>query len=131
MSDDLDDETLAFAQRMFDLARVGRTDELAGHVDAGLPVNMTNDKGDTLLILAAYHAHPDTVRGLLERGADTGRTNDRGQTALAAATFRKSAESVTALLAAGADLEQGSPSATETATFFDLPEMLDLLRRPR
>ncbi|MEH0826372.1 MULTISPECIES: ankyrin repeat domain-containing protein [unclassified Micromonospora] len=61
MTDDLDAETLAFAHRMFHLARDGRTEELSRYVDAGLPVNMTNDKSDTLLILAAYHAHPATV----------------------------------------------------------------------
>ncbi|MEK8105122.1 ankyrin repeat domain-containing protein [Micromonospora sp. M12] len=77
MTDDLDAETLAFAHRMFDLARAGSTEELAAQVDAGLPVNLTNDKGDTLLILAAYHAQPDTVTALLGRGADhTGPTTE-------------------------------------------------------
>ncbi|MFC7549935.1 ankyrin repeat domain-containing protein [Plantactinospora sp. GCM10030261] len=127
MAEELDEDTLAFAHRMFDLARGGQTAELATQIDAGLPVNMTNDKGDTLLILAAYHDHPETVGALLARGADVARTNDRGQTALAAAAFRRSVESVTALLAAGADPDHGSPSAAETAAFFDLPEMLALL----
>ncbi|WP_425463486.1 ankyrin repeat domain-containing protein [Micromonospora palomenae] len=112
---------------MFDLARSGETEKLSGHVDAGLPVNMTNDKGDTLLILAAYHAHPATVSALLARGADHSRANDRGQTALAAAVFRKNAEAVRALLDAGADPAHGDPSALETARFFDLPQMLTLL----
>jgi ankyrin repeat protein len=124
---ELDDETVAFAHRMFDLARDGHTDELAGFLDAGLPPNLTNDKGDTLLILAAYHDHPETVAALLERGADAGRANDRGQTPLAAAVFRQSAPAVTALLAAGADPHAGNPSAVETAAFFDLPAMRDLL----
>ncbi|MEU7590598.1 ankyrin repeat domain-containing protein [Micromonospora sp. NPDC049230] len=128
MTDRLDAETLAFAHRMFDLARAGATEELAAQLDAGLPVNLTNDKGDTLLILAAYHAHPDTVAALLGRGADHSRANDRGQTALAAAVFRSSTEAVRALLAAGADPAHGTPSALETATFFDLPEMVELLR---
>ncbi|MEN3268231.1 MAG: uncharacterized protein V7646_5125 [Pseudonocardia sp.] len=125
----LDDETLAFAHRMFDLARDGHTDVLAAHIDAGVPANLTNDKGDTLLILAAYHGHAETVAALLARGADHARVNDRGQTALAAATFHRSADAVTALLDAGADPEQGSQSALATAMFFELPEMLELLRR--
>ncbi|RQX18985.1 hypothetical protein DLJ57_28700, partial [Micromonospora chalcea] len=103
MPDELDDETIAFAHRMFDLARAGATEELAANVDAGLPVNLTNAKGDTLLILAAYHAHPDTVAALLARGADPARVNDRGQTALAAAVFRRQEAAVRALLDAGAD----------------------------
>jgi ankyrin repeat protein len=129
MPDDLDEETLAFAHRMFELARAGQTAELIGYVDDGLPVNLTNDKGDTLLILAAYHAHPATVAALLHCGADPDRTNDRGQTALAAAAFRRSTGAVTALLAADADPTHGSPSAIDTATFFELADMVALLRR--
>ncbi|MEH1167395.1 ankyrin repeat domain-containing protein [Micromonospora sp. CPCC 205539] len=128
MTDDLDAETLAFAHRMFDLARAGSTEELAAQLDAGLPINLTNDRGDTLLILAAYHAQPATVAALLARGADHSRTNDRGQTALAAAVFRSSTDAVRALLAAGADPAHGEPSAAETAHFFNLPEMAELLR---
>ncbi|WP_319464000.1 hypothetical protein [Micromonospora sp. RTP1Z1] len=64
MTDDLDAETLAFAHRMFDLTRGGATEELAEYVDAGLPVNMTNDKGDTLLLDAGAdpdHGNPSAV----------------------------------------------------------------------
>jgi ankyrin repeat protein len=127
-AEELDEQTLAYAHRMFDLARSGRAGELAEQIDAGLPANLTNGKGDTLLILAAYHVHPETVAALLERGADHARSNDRGQTALAAAVFRRSAATVTALLDAGADPDGGDPSATATAAFFDLPEMAALLQ---
>ena len=128
MAEELDAETLAFAQRTFDLAREGRTGELAELVDAGLPVNLTNGKGDTFLILAAYYDRPETVEALLARGADHTRVNDRGQTALAAAVFRSSEPAVRALLAAGADPAAGEPSALATAQFFDLPAMAALLR---
>lgn len=123
----IDPGVIALAGRVFDLAREGRTDDLAGYLDAGVPVNLTNSKGDTLLILAAYHAHADTVELLLERGADHSRANDRGQTALAAAVFRQSTETVTRLIAAGADPDAGGPSARATAVFFQLPEMAELL----
>ena len=122
-----DPGVIEMAGRVFDLARAGSTEQLAAYVDAGVPVNLTNDKGDTLLILAAYHGHPDTVAALLARGADHGRVNDRGQTALAAAVFRQSAPSVTRLLEAGADPDVGGPSARATAVFFDLHAMVDLL----
>jgi ankyrin repeat protein len=123
----IDPGVVELAGRVFDLARGGHTDELAAYVDAGVPANLTNDKGDTLLILAAYHGHPDTVAALLDRGADHARANDRGQTALAAAVFRQSAETVSRLLAAGADPDAGGPSARATAAFFDLPAMVELL----
>ncbi|MDR7274507.1 ankyrin repeat domain-containing protein [Catenuloplanes atrovinosus] len=131
MTGELDEATLEFAHRMFDLARGGGTGELAANVDAGVPANLTNDKGDTLLILAAYHNHPETVAALLARGADPARVNDRGQTALAAAVFRQNAETVRILLGAGARPEDGSPSALATADFFSLPEMRALLTESR
>lgn len=123
----IDPEVIELAGRVFDLARGGYTEELSAYLDAGVPANLTNDKGDTLLILAAYHGHPGTVAALLARGADHARANDRGQTALAAAVFKQSTETVQALLAAGADPDAGGPSAREMATFFDLPAMAALL----
>jgi hypothetical protein len=94
-------------------------------------VNLTNEKGDTLLLLAAYHGHADTVAALLARGADHARVNDNGQTALAAAVFKQSAEAVGHLLAAGADPDLGGQSARATARFFDLTAMTELLDTPR
>lgn len=127
---DLTEEELDLLRSMFDLARAGDTDRLAHAIDMGVPVNLTNEAGDTLLILSAYHNHPDTVRALLERGADTARVNDRGQTALAAAVFRRGKGSVSLLLAAGAAPALGSRSALDVARFFDLPDMLALLTVP-
>ncbi len=127
----VDPEVIALAGRVFDLARAGATEDLAGYLEAGVPANLTHDKGDTLLVLAAYHGHPDTVALLLAHGADHSRINDRGQSALAAAVFRQSAGSVRHLLAAGADPDAGAPSARATAAFFELPAMAALLDQPR
>jgi ankyrin repeat protein len=122
---------LDFLHHALDLAREGRADELAALVDAGLPVNLTNPAGDTLLILAAYHPHPDAVAALLQRGADTERENDRGQTALGAAAFRQHARCVELLLDAGADPAGGARSALDLARFFGLDDMLELLEAAR
>ena len=127
MSDEVDADVVGFAHLMFELARDGGTAELATCLGQGLPANLTNHKGDTLLMLAAYHDHPATVAVLLTAGADTARTNDRGQTALGAAVFRQNEETVRALLAAGADPDAGGPSARELAAFFQLPAMTALL----
>jgi ankyrin repeat protein len=129
MAGELTDEELAFLQSVLDLAREGRTDELADVIERGVPVNLTGGTGDSLLILAAYHDHPQTVRMLLERGADPDRVNDRGQTALGAAVFRRTAESVTLLLEHGADPDAGGRSAKQIAEFFELDEMAALLAR--
>jgi uncharacterized protein len=127
MSEPIDPGVIALAAKVFDLAREGDTEQLTAYLDAGVPANLTNDKGDTLLILAAYRGHMETVAALLQRGADHSRANDRGQTPLAAAVFKQSADTVRALLAAGADPDAGSPSARATAQFFELPEMTALL----
>ncbi len=123
---DLSADEHDFLASMFDLARSGDL-ALAGCVGQGLPVNLTNGAGDTLLILAAYHRHASLVTALLDRGADHTRVNDRGQTALAAAVFRQDREVVERLLRAGADPLLGPQSAVDIARFFDLPEMLAVL----
>ena len=128
MSEGLTEDELRFLQDTVELAREGSTAELAERVDAGVPVNLTNAAGDTLLILAAYHQHTGTVRMLLERGADHARVNDKGQTALGAAVFRQAGDVVRDLLAAGADPALGRQSGYAVAEVFDLPEMAALLR---
>ncbi len=128
--EELSPDELSFLASMFDLAREG--DRVLGeYVDQGLPVNLTNRAGDTLLIVAAYHQHVELVQALVERGADHSRVNDRGQTALAAGVFRQSRPVVETLLGAGADPTRGPQSALDIARFFDLREMLDLLQAGR
>ncbi|MCP2251598.1 hypothetical protein LY13_000326 [Prauserella aidingensis] len=126
---EIDPELLELAGRVFDFARHGDTDTLAAYVDAGVPVNLSNDSGDTLVMLAAYHGHAGTVAALLSRGADPNRLNDRGQSPLAGAVFKGEAEVVRALLEGCADPEAGQPSAVETARMFGAEELLTL-RRP-
>ncbi|MEU7744527.1 ankyrin repeat domain-containing protein [Nonomuraea sp. NPDC049158] len=126
---DGDPELEEFATRMFDLARAGDTETLRAYVDAGVPANLTNSKGDTLLMLAAYHGHAATVRMLAELGADPGRANDRGQTPLAGAVFKKESAVVRALLDAGADPAAGTPSAVDTARMFANDQFLEWFRQ--
>jgi hypothetical protein len=127
MAEGLTAEELAFLHGVLDLAREGRTEELAAAIAGGVPANLTGPAGDSLLMLAAYHDHPATVRMLLERGADPDRVNDRGQTALGAAVFRRSEQSVRLLLDHGAGVHAGGRSAAEIAEFFGLDDMSALL----
>ena len=121
-----DPEVLQLAAKVFNLARQGGTDTLAAYVDAGVPANLSNDKGDTLVMLAAYHGHPQTVAALLERGADPDRPNDRGQTPLAGAVFKGEQAVIEALLDGGSDPTAGIPSAVETARMFGLNDLVTL-----
>ena len=121
-----DPDVLQLAAKVFNLARQGGTDTLAAYVDAGVPANLSNDKGDTLLMLAAYHGHPQTVAALLKRGADPDRPNDRGQTPLAGAVFKGERAVIEALLDGGADPTAGTPSAVETARMFGNDDLVAL-----
>ncbi len=118
MTDTPDADVIALAGRLFDAARAGDSATLAAYVDAGAPADLTNDRGDTLLMLAAYHGHATAVTALLERGADPNRANDRGQTPLAGAVFKGNDDVLDALLAGGADPATGTPSAVDTARMF-------------
>jgi ankyrin repeat protein len=80
--------------------------------------------GNTLLMLAAYHGHAETVGALVALGADPDRTNDRGQSPLAGAIFKGEVGVVQVLLAAGADPDLGTPSARATALMFDRADLL-------
>lgn len=126
MSETPDPEVVELATKVFDLARRGETDTLAAYVDAGVPADLTNDRGDSLLMLAAYHGHAAAVTALVRRGADPDRANDRGQTPLAGAVFKGENEVVEALLAAGADPAVGTPSAVDTARMFGKSDLLEL-----
>lgn len=124
-----DDEVIALASRLFEMARAGHTEELAAYVDAGVSPNLANHKGDTLVMLAAYHGHGETVRALLARGAEADRPNDRGQTPLAGAVFKGEEDVIRALLDGGADPAQGSPSALATAQMFERGDLVELFER--
>jgi hypothetical protein len=121
-----DPEVLQLAAKIFNLAREGAAVTLAAYVDAGVPANLCNDKGDTLVMLAAYHGHSQTVTALLERGADPDRPNDRGQTPLAGAVFKGEQAVIEALLDGGADPTAGIPSAVDTARMFGLDDLVTL-----
>lgn len=119
----VDPDLVELAHEMFDLARGGHGERLAAYVEAGVPVNLTDASGNTLLMLAAYHGHADLVASLAARGAEVDRVNDRGQSPLAGAVFKDEQGVVAALIAAGADPDAGTPTARETATMFGRPDL--------
>lgn len=126
----LDEETLAFAARVFDLARHGQAAEVAGLLDHGLPTNLRNDKGDGLLMLAAYNGNAPVAELLLQRGADPDLGNDNGQTPLMGVCFKGEAAIVEMLLAHGAAVD-GPPGSDRTplmtAAMFDKVDIVEAL----
>ncbi len=118
------EETARVVELAMHFAREGMTEELAGFLDHGLPADVTDEDGNSPLMLAAYHGQVETLRMLLERGADVDLHNDRGQSPVAGAVFKGEDAVVEILLAAGADLDAGTPSARQTAQMFGRQDLL-------
>ncbi|MEF2550670.1 ankyrin repeat domain-containing protein [Aurantimonas sp. A2-1-M11] len=106
---EFDEETLALAAMVFEAARRGDAVAMADFLDKGLPPNLRNDKGDSLLMLASYHGHVELTQLLLTRGADPSLTNDRGQTPLAGAAFKGETGIAQLLLDHGASVDGTGP----------------------
>lgn len=123
-ADDREQRAIEVAHACFDFARQGQARRLAAYLDAGLPVDLQDAGGNTLLMLAAYHGHAETVRVLAERGAEVHRLNDRGQSPLAGAVFKGEDAVVTVLLEFGADPDAGQPTARQTALMFGRTDLI-------
>ena len=125
-----DDEVLALLQDAFQNARTGDASGLGRLLDRGVPPNVRNEKGDSLLMIASYNGHAESTRLLLERGADPEIRNDRGQSPLAGAAFRGDLVVAALLLSQGARIDGCGPDGKTPLMFaamFDRVEMIDLL----
>jgi len=91
-------------QMALDFARNGEVEPLAAMLEAGLPVNLSDAKGNSLLMLAAYHGHLEATKIILKHGAEVDRRNSHGQTPLGGAAFQGYEEVVHLLLQHRADI---------------------------
>jgi uncharacterized protein len=115
-----------------DCARRGESETLLAMVRAGMPVNLEDAKGNTLLMLASYNGNLEATRALLHAGAEVDRRNARGQTPLGGAAFKGDVAVVTCLLDAGADLEADNGNGMTPlmfATMFGRTETAQLLQQ--
>lgn len=121
-------EAQELVNQLFNLARrAGRESAqlLDKYLTAGIPVDLTNQDGNTLLMLAAYNGNVEGLEVLIHHGADVDRLNDRGQSPLAGAVFKKEDDVVRMLLDHGADPNAGRPSAIDTARMFERVDLLE------
>jgi ankyrin repeat protein len=124
------DESQAFADEVFQRARSGDAAMLERLLAGGLPANLRNGNGDTLLMLASYHSHLDAVRVLLKHSADPDILNDKGQSPIAGAAFKGTLPVIEVLLAHGASVEGASPAgrtALMIAAMFNRTAIVDYL----
>jgi hypothetical protein len=117
---------LDLAAKLFDLARTGDTATLQQYLTAGIPKNLTNSSGDTLLMLASYHGKAETAKMLLDQGADANVLNGRGQSPIAGAVFKGYDDVVRVLYEGGADVKHGQPNAVDCARMFKRANCLKL-----
>jgi len=113
-----------------DAARHGDLETLEPMLEAGMPVNLRDDKGNTLLMLAAYNGQPKAVWALLRRDAEVDARNDREQTPLAGVAFKGHLDIAKLLLDAGADPvadQGGGRTPVMFAAMFGHLEMVKLL----
>lgn len=126
----MDDDTIEFVQKIFHYVRLGDTENLQPMLEMGLPANLCNHKGDSLLMLASYHGHFGATKLLLEHGADPEIRNDMGQTPIAGAAYKGDYAMVELLLQHGADVEGAAPdgkTALMLAAMFNRTQIVDLL----
>ncbi|WP_410478973.1 ankyrin repeat domain-containing protein [Pseudomonas sp. zfem002] len=124
------EEAAAFAAEVFERARQGDAAMLARLLDSGVPANLRNHKGDTLLMLASYHGHLDAARVLLEHGADPAIANDNQQMPLAGAAFKGDLPMVRLLLEGGGDPDASAGdgrTALMMAAMFNRVAIVDYL----
>lgn len=119
------EQILQLTALAMDLAREGRSTELAEFLDHGFPIDIQDPDGNTLLMLAAYKGEVDTVTMLLNRGANVDIRNNRDQSPLAGALFKGDETICMQLVAAGADLDAGTPSARAAATMFSREHLIN------
>lgn len=100
-----------------DFARVGKTQDLKAMLEAGMSVNLTDHKGNTLLMLASYNGNFETTKMLLGYKAEVDRKNDKGQTPLAGVCFKGYFDIVKILVEAGANINENSGMGTTAITF--------------
>lgn len=89
-------------------AESGDTSKVAESLNQGIGINVTDEHGQTALMLAADGGHVGTVKLLLQHGASPDLQNRLGGTALMLASFNGHIEVVTELLKAGADVNAKS-----------------------
>lgn len=93
--------------QFFDAVAVGDSDLIGEAIDSkALAIDALHPgSGATLLTVATFYGHPETVQMILNKGADVNQANADSGTALHVAVFMGRAESAKRLVAAGANLD--------------------------
>ncbi|TLD86157.1 ankyrin repeat domain-containing protein [Helicobacter sp. MIT 05-5294] len=116
----------------FDMARNNDFQNLETLLKNGLNPNLTNHKGDSLLMLASYHNSLECVKLLLQYKAEVDKANDKNLTPLSGVCYKGYAEIARLLLENGANPDFKNPMGMtpyDFAIMFRRKEILELLAK--
>ena len=91
-------ELLSLTSEAFAQARAGKTPVLEALLACGVPVDIRNERGESLLMLAVANGHLEAAQILLAHGADPELTDARGASPIQVASSREDDAMVVLLL---------------------------------
>ena len=114
---------------VFDHARNGETEAVKMYLDSGYTPNIISPRGDSLLIVAAYHGYPDLVKLVLAQpNVPVDFQNKMGFTALTGASFKGYTDIMQQLIAAGATVNHRNMSGQTALMFASLTGRFDAVK---
>ena len=115
--------------RIFEHARNGETEAVKMYLDSGYTPNIISPRGDSLLIVAAYHGYPDLVKLVLAQpNVPVDFQNKMGFTALTGASFKGYTDIMQQLIAAGATVNHRNMSGQTALMFASLTGRFDAVK---
>lgn len=112
-----------------DFAREGDTDTLQSMVKSGLPIELKDSRGNTLLMLSAYNGNYETAKMLLQMGADVNSVNDHGHSIIAGVAFKGYLDICKLLVENGAIIDNRfSKSPVVFASMFGRVDIVEYLQ---
>lgn len=107
-----------------DAALNGNPAAIAAALEKGIPVDQTDDYGNSLLMLASFDGHTEIAEMLLKNGADIAFRNPEGRTALMFASTGPYPATVRLLLKHGAEVNAVDSAEHFTPVMFAAAEGL-------
>lgn len=135
LSADEERRYIELQQMALDFAREGDSDTLQSMIKSGLPIELQDSRGNTLLMLSAYNGNYETAKMLLQMGADVNSVNDHGHSIIAGVAFKGYLDICKLLVENGAIIDNRfSKSPVVFASMFgrvDIVEYLQMVKNSR
>lgn len=121
-------KTAKVEEPIFDHVRSGNYSEVLKYLEGLGNPDLRNEKGYSLLMLAAYNGHLSLVSLLISCHADVNSRDDNGNTILMGVAFKGHEKIARQLIRAGADLHATNPKGQTALTFAEAFGREDLVR---